>query len=276
MTDPTSAMVHNDMDSNNGSVRDSDAGGGADGGGGDGGGGGGDLVVAIDGPSGTGKSSVSRAVAQRLHAAYLDTGAMYRALTWAVLRDGIDVGDPDELARYAAAAPLEVGMDPGAPTIGVGGVDVSRAIREDRVTEAVSRVATNLAVRADQCARQRALIAAGLRSHGAVVAEGRDITTVVASDARVRILLTASEEARLTRRARQLTGRSDEAARTAQRDKVVNRDALDSTVSQFTTAADGVVTLDSSELTFEQSVTAVLELVCGPPSDPGGTAERPG
>jgi cytidylate kinase len=167
-------------------------------------------------------------------------------------------------------------MDPDAPTIGVGGVDLSRRCARTGSPRRSRRIATNLDVRADMRRRQRALIAAGLRSHGAVVAEGRDITTVVAPDAPVRILLTASEEARLTRRARQLTGRSDEAARTAQRDKVVNRDALDSTVSQFTTAADGVVTLDSSELTFEQSVTAVLELVCGPPSDPGGTAERPG
>ncbi len=223
--------------------------------------GGSGLVVAIDGPSGTGKSSVSRAVARALGAAYLDTGAMYRALTWAVLRDGIDVTDAPALARYAARAPIEVGMDPDRPAISVGGTDVSRAIREDRVTEAVSAVATNLDVRADQCRRQRALIAAGLGTHRAVVAEGRDITTVVAPDARVRILLTASEAARLARRARQASGRDDAQAVAAQRDKVIARDALDSTVSQFTTAADGVVTVDTSDLDFEQSVAAVLSVV---------------
>lgn len=219
------------------------------------------LVVAIDGPSGTGKSSVSRAVARTLGAAYLDTGAMYRALTWAVLRDGVDLGDPVALAAYAEQAPLEVGLDPDEPTIAVGGVDVARAIRQDRVTEAVSAVATNLRVRADQCRRQRELIAAGVRSRGSIVAEGRDITTVVAADAAVRILLTASESARLARRAHQLTGRTDSAAVEAQRDKVLARDAVDSTVSQFTTAADGVVTVDTSELDFDQSVDAVLAIV---------------
>ncbi len=227
------------------------------------------LVVAIDGPSGTGKSSVSRAVARALHAAYLDTGAMYRALTWAVLDHGIDPGDHDTVAGYAPNAPLEVGMDPDAPSITVAGIDVSELIREDRITEAVSAVATNLAVRADLQARQRALIRAGVQTYGAVVAEGRDITTVVAPDAPVRILLTASEQARLARRAHQLTGRDDEQARAAQRDKVIARDAKDATVSQFTAAADGVTALDTSELSFEESVAAVLELVgvaTGPPT----------
>ena len=224
------------------------------------------LVVAIDGPSGSGKSSVSRAVARALDAAYLDTGAMYRALTWWCLAQGIDVADKEAVAALAPNAPLEVGLDPDDPWIGVGGVDLTQEVRSARVTEAVSAIATNLDVRADMRRRQRALIAAGLAERGAVVAEGRDITTVVAPDAPVRILLTASEDARLARRARQDLGSADAGAVAATRDRVVARDAQDSTVSQFTTAADGVVTIDSSDLEFSQTVAAVLAVVAGSPA----------
>ena len=224
------------------------------------------LVVAIDGPSGSGKSSVSRAVARALDAAYLDTGAMYRALTWWCLAQGIDVADTEAVAALAPNAPLEVGLDPDDPRIGVGGVDLTQEVRSARVTEAVSAIATNLDVRADMRRRQRALIAAGLAERGAVVAEGRDITTVVAPDAPVRILLTASEDARLARRARQDLGSADAGAVAATRDRVVARDAQDSTVSQFTTAADGVVTIDSSDLEFSQTVAAVLAVVAGSPA----------
>jgi len=219
------------------------------------------LVIAIDGPSGSGKSSVSRAVAKALHAAYLDTGAMYRALAWACLRDGVDLTDHETVARYAAALPLTVRTDPRRPGVIVGDTEVTAQIREDRVTSTVSLVATNLAVRADMRERQRALIAEGAAAKGAIVAEGRDITTVVAPDAEVRILLTASADARLRRRARQMTGRSDSDAVAAQRDKVIERDAADATVSQFHTAADGVVTLDTSELDFQESIRAVLDVV---------------
>lgn len=219
------------------------------------------LTVAIDGPSGSGKSSVSRAVAKALGAAYLDTGAMYRAVAWACLRDGIDLTDPPAIARHAEGLRLGHRLDPADPAILVGETDVTTAIREDRVTSVVSLVATVPQVRTLLCRQQRELIDSGRRTHRAIVVEGRDITTVVAPDAQVRVLLTASEQARLARRARQLTGRSDEQARAAQRENVVNRDALDSTVSQFTEAADGVVLLDTSELTFDQSVTAVLQIV---------------
>ena len=115
------------------------------------------LVVAIDGPSGSGKSSVSRAVARALDAAYLDTGAMYRALTWWCLAQGIDVADTEAVAALAPNAPLEVGLDPDDPRIGVGGVDLTQEVRSARVTEAVSAIATNLDVRADMRRRQRAL-----------------------------------------------------------------------------------------------------------------------
>ena len=219
------------------------------------------LVVAIDGPSGSGKSSVSRAVASALGAAYLDTGAMYRALTWWLLERGIELSDRELVGASSVLAPLQIGLDPARPTVEVGGVDVNDAIRTERVTNAVSAVATNLEVRADMRRRQRALIAEGLGLRGAIVAEGRDITTFVAPDADVRILLTASESARIARRARQDHGTDDADTVAATHSRVVGRDALDGTVSQFTAAADGVSTIDSSELDFEQTVLAVLAAV---------------
>ena len=220
-----------------------------------------DLVVAIDGPSGSGKSSVSRAVARELGVGYLDTGAMYRAVTWWCLERGIDLDDERAVSAAAQALPLQIGSDPSAPTVVVGGVDVVGAIRETRISAAVSLVATNLGVRAILRLRQRALIAETAERTGGCVAEGRDITTVVAPDADVRILLTASEEARIARRATELHGEADAQAMAATHDQVVRRDRDDSTVSQFTTAADGVVTVDTSHLDFDGSVGAVLAVV---------------
>lgn len=219
------------------------------------------LVVAIDGPSGSGKSSVSREVARRLDAAYLDTGAMYRALAWWLLEEGVDLTDTGLVGELSPRAPLVVGLDPERPTIAVGGTDVTAEVRSARITTAVSAVATNLAVRADMCRRQRDLIDEGVAGRGAIVAEGRDITTVVAPDARARILLTASEAARLARRSLQDRGSADDASVAATRHGVVARDAIDSTVSHFTTAADGVATVDSSLLDFEQTVEAVLAVI---------------
>ena len=157
------------------------------------------LVVAIDGPSGSGKSSVSKAVARELGVGYLDTGAMYRALTWWCLHEGVDLADRATVAAVAEALPLEVGTEPAAPWVKVGGHDVTEAIRETRVSSVVSAVATNLEVRASMRLRQRALIAESVERTGGCVAEGRDITTVVAPDADVRVLLTANEDARLAR-----------------------------------------------------------------------------
>jgi CMP/dCMP kinase len=219
------------------------------------------LTIAIDGPSGSGKSSVSRAVAGRLGVGYLDTGAMYRALTWWCLERGLDLTDLDAVAAAARELPLEMGTDPQAPTVSVGGTDVGEAIRTTRVSTAVSAVATNLEVRAVLQQLQRDLMARVAEQTGGVVAEGRDITTVVAPDARVRVLLTASEEARLRRRSAELHGTADAAAVEATRDQVVRRDRDDSTVSTFTEAAQGVVLLDTSELDFDESVEAVLDVV---------------
>jgi len=224
------------------------------------------LVVAIDGPSGSGKSSVSRRAAKRLGLAYLDTGAMYRAATWWCLDQGTPLEDTAVVAADVARMPLVMGVDPAAPTVHVGGVDVGEAIRTTDISARVSAVATNLEVRAELGRLQREAITAETRpgsfSDGrGVVAEGRDITTVIAPDADVRLLLTASEEARLARRARDVHGSDDAAAVDATRDQVLRRDADDSTVVQFHTAADGVVTIDSSDLDFGQTVDAVLEVV---------------
>ena len=224
------------------------------------------LVVAIDGPSGSGKSTVSRRAAQRLGLAYLDTGAMYRAATWWCLDQGTALGDVEAVAAEVARMPLVMGLDPQAPTVHVGGRDVGEAIRTPEISAQVSAVATNLVVRAALGRLQREAIAGETRpgsfSGGrGVVAEGRDITTVIAPDADVRLLLTASEEARLARRAREVHGTDDAHAIEATRDGVVRRDADDSTVVEFRTAADGVVTIDSSDLDLEQTVDAVLEVV---------------
>ena len=212
------------------------------------------ITVAVDGPSGSGKSSVSKETARRLGAAYLDTGAMYRAVTWHALDAGTDLSDAEAVAAAVKVADLFISTDPDVERITIHGTDVTEAIREPFVSEAVSAVATNLAARAELVARQRAIIAA----HERIVAEGRDITTVVAPDADARILLTASEEARLRRRGLQLGGTQSDAALQAQ---VLVRDARDSTVVNFHVAADGVATVDSSEMDFEQTVTAVLEAI---------------
>ena len=219
------------------------------------------LTIAIDGPSGSGKSSVSRAVARALGVGFLDTGAMYRALTWWCLERDIDLTDADAVAAAARDLPLTVGTDPDAPTVSVDGTDISQAIRTTRVSTSVSAVATNLEVRAELQQRQRDLMAQIAQETGGVVAEGRDITTVVAPDASVRVLLTASEEARLRRRSAELHGSTDAAAVEATRDQVVRRDRDDSTVSTFTEAAPGVVLVDTSDLDFDQSVAAVLAVV---------------
>ncbi|WCA41751.1 bifunctional cytidylate kinase/GTPase Der [Actinomyces oris] len=226
------------------------------------------IVVAIDGPSGSGKSTVSRRVAAELGLAYLDTGAMYRAAAWWCEHEGIDLEDAAAVAEAVAAMPLHMGLDPEHPTFMVDGTDVSTAIRDPHIATVVSKVATNLEVRAELARRQREIIRfeatgqAGSFSEGAgIVAEGRDITTVIAPDADARLLVTASEEARLARRAGDLEAAGKQVDADALRDQVVRRDRDDATVSQFLTAPEGVTLVDTSELTLEQSVERVLDLV---------------
>lgn len=213
------------------------------------------LVVAIDGPSGSGKSSVSKEAARRLGLTYLDTGAMYRAVTWHCVDLGLDLDDAVAVERATRTIDLDISTDPDAELVKVGDVDVTAAIREPEVSTAVSAVATKLGARAELIRLQKQMIAdAGRR----IVVEGRDITTVVAPEAEVRLLLTASEEARMARRGLQLGGTQDAGQLTTQ---VLERDKKDSTVVNFHQAADGVITVDSSDLDFEETVQAVLDAV---------------
>ena len=206
------------------------------------------MVIAIDGPAGAGKSTVARALAERLGATYLDSGAMYRSVALLTVRAGADPDDP------AAVVPLAEGLDIGMAgrTITIGAEDVSAAIRTPEVTAAASRVSVHRGVREAMVQRQRELL-----SDGAWVAEGRDITTVVAPDADVRLLLSADPEVRMARRKLDHGGQIDDAAL---RDQILRRDADDSTLVDFTTAADGVVHLDGSFMTLEQTIDAVVGL----------------
>ncbi|MDR0482721.1 MAG: (d)CMP kinase [Cellulomonadaceae bacterium] len=219
------------------------------------------TVIAIDGPSGSGKSSVSKEVARRLGFAYLDTGAMYRAATLWAQEQAVDLTDQPAVTKAVCCMPLEVGLNPDAPTFYLEGKDIGAAIRTTEVSTQVSKVATNLDVRAEMRRLQREIIVNAAASHPGVVAEGRDITTVVMPDANTRILLTASEEARLRRRSLEVHGAATAADVEATRDQVLRRDRDDSTVMEFQKAADGVTLLDSSDLDFEQTVQAVLTIV---------------
>jgi cytidylate kinase len=234
------------------------------------------ITIAIDGPSGSGKSSVSRAVARELGLGYLDTGAMYRALAWWCLDRGIDLLDQPAVALAGRELPLTMGTDPDDSPVRVDGTDISAAIRETRISEQVSAVATNLDVRAELRRRQRELIEQERARRGGVVVEGRDITTVVAPDAEHRILVTASEDARLSRRATELHGTAEAEQLAATRDQVLRRDRDDATVSAFFEPAEGVVGLDTSDLTFEQSVHAVLDIVRGAVTVPATDPHDPG
>jgi cytidylate kinase len=214
-----------------------------------------DIIVAVDGPAGSGKSSVSREVARRLGYAYLDTGAAYRALAWHCLDEGVDVQESAAVAARVPDFDYAIGMDPDRYFVRVGGEDITPDIREPRVTAVVSAVAGVTGVRAGLTALFRQLIADA--AEPGVVVEGRDITTVVAPDAAVRVLLTASPEARMVRRSAQLSAVSAEA--TAQ--QLASRDAQDSRVVDFMNAAEGVITLDSTELDFEHTVLALIDIV---------------
>jgi cytidylate kinase len=216
------------------------------------------LVIAVDGPAGTGKSSVSRGLARSLGARYLDTGAMYRIVTLAVLRAGIDLTDIRAIEVATADVPLSVGYNPNEDRAYLDAEDVSREIRGDAVTKAVSAVSAVPAVRARLVGLQREL-AAGPDS---VVVEGRDIGTVVLPDADVKIFLTASAEVRAQRRNKQnvASGLTDD-YETVLAD-VKRRDHLDSTraVSPLR-AADDAVVVDTSETTESEVVKRLSELV---------------
>lgn len=212
------------------------------------------LLIAIDGPSGSGKSSTSRGVARRLGLAYLDTGSMYRAAAWAWRDSGIDAADEQAVQRFVETLHLDVGTDPSQPTIGVNGTDVTEAIRDPEISSVVSRVATNPGVRTALTDQMRALIDANRRR---MVVEGRDITTVVAPDADVRVLIVADPAVRIARRQAELDGVPTEQVT----DQIVRRDRDDATVSQFETPAEGVTLVDSTHDDLDTVIQRVIDLV---------------
>lgn len=212
------------------------------------------LVVALDGPSGSGKSSTARGVADRLSLAFLDTGAMYRAMTWALIQRGIDINDPEAVASAAGDIHIVSGTNPLAPGIEAEGVDVSGPIRSDEITAAVSVVAAVPRVRELMVEQQRAIIAA---SRGIVV-EGRDIGSAVAPKAVVKIFLVADSEARATRRAAE----NESSDADAMLEALAVRDHKDSTraISPLK-KADGAIVIDSTFLSLDDVIDQVVALV---------------
>jgi cytidylate kinase len=218
------------------------------------------VIVAIDGPSGTGKSSTSKAVAAKLGLSYLDTGAQYRAMTWWMLSNGVDVNDAAAVATAAEKPVIISGADPTAPTITVDGVDASGPIRTQEVTAAVSAVSAVPEVRTRLVGLQRDAAAGAPEG---IVVEGRDIGTTVLPDATVKIFLTASPEARAARRGGELkaTG-SAEVDLAATRDALVRRDAADSGRKTSPLAkAEDAIEVDTSELTLDQVIECVVTLI---------------
>jgi cytidylate kinase len=212
------------------------------------------VVVAVDGPSGSGKSSTSRGVAMRLGLRYLDTGAMFRAMTWWMLRHDVEVNDAEAVAAHADAPRLASGTDPRHPSITVDGVDVAGPIRTPEVTAAVSAVSAVPAVRARLLGEQRAII-----GDGGIVVEGRDIGTVVAPTAAVKVFLTAAADARAVRRTAELTVGTDPAA--TERD-LLRRDRLDSgrVHAPLVMAADAV-RVDTTTHSLDEVIETVTALV---------------
>ena len=217
------------------------------------------VVVAIDGPAGSGKSSVSKQAARRLGFAYLDTGAAYRALTWFGLERGVDLTDDDAVLALLPDFSYQTIVDGSGMTVLVHGTDVSAAIRDPGISAVVSDVARIPQVRIALNDLFRRLIRE-IDGHGIVV-EGRDITTVVAPDADVRILLTADETVRIARRSAELADVPNNTAAAGTADQLRERDRRDAQVVDFMTAAEGVTTVDSTDLDFEQTVQAVVALV---------------
>ncbi|WP_033442731.1 (d)CMP kinase [Saccharothrix sp. NRRL B-16314] len=219
-------------------------------------------VVALDGPSGTGKSSAARRLAAGLGARYLDTGAMYRAVTLAVLRAGVDLADPAAVAAVARDAVLVQGTDPDRSTTSLDGEDVGAEIRGPEVTLAVSPVSAVPAVRAQLVAEQRRIIAEALAEVGGIVVEGRDIGTAVVPDAPLKVYLTADAEARAQRRAKQDSASGRQSTLDATLADVQRRDTYDSTraVSPLR-AADDAVVLDTTSLDLAGTLAALMGLV---------------
>ncbi|WP_406643262.1 (d)CMP kinase [Amycolatopsis sp. WGS_07] len=221
-------------------------------------------MVALDGPSGTGKTTVARKLAGRLSARYLDTGAMYRVVTLAVLRAGIDLADEHAVGALAHDVDFALGTDPERPDVRLAGEDVAAEIRGPEVTGAVSPVSAVPQVREVLVARQRRIIADAIEDDGGIVVEGRDIGTTVAPDSPLKIYLTASAEVRAARRNTQDSAAGRASSVESARESVERRDRIDSTrAASPLRAAGDAVQVDTSELTIDQVIVALAELARG-------------
>jgi cytidylate kinase len=213
-------------------------------------------VIAVDGPAGSGKSSTARGVAAELGLRYLDTGAMYRALTWWLISQNLDFRDPATVARSATRPVIEVTTDPASPAVSVDGTDVTGLIRTREVSNAVSAVASVPEVRTHLVARQQAILVDACAAGEGIVAEGRDIGTVVAPEAVVKVFLTASENARAERRSADLV--SDPGATpTVTRDEQKRRDTADAAQSAM---ASDAIKVDSTAMSLEQVVGLIVQV----------------
>ncbi|HAN71588.1 MAG TPA: (d)CMP kinase [Actinobacteria bacterium] len=220
-------------------------------------------VIAVDGPAGSGKSSVCRGVAERLGLRYLDTGAMYRAMTWAMIESGVDVDDADAVASAASDVTIVSGTDPRQPTIHVGDIDVSGPIRGDAVTEAVSAVSAVPSVRQRLVALQRDEVAAAREAGAGIIVEGRDITTVVLPDADLKVFVTADAAVRARRRAIQDVTLGKEDVDVDRTESALRaRDTKDSSraASPLAQAQDAVL-LDTTDLSLDQVVDQLVGMV---------------
>jgi cytidylate kinase len=214
------------------------------------------LIIAVDGPAGSGKSSAARGVARGLGLRYLDTGAMYRALTWWMLHHGVPVGSAEAVAAQAGQPVIEVSIDPGSPAIGVDGTDVTAQIRTRQVSNAVSAVASVPEVRTRLVAMQQDIIARTCAAGAGIVAEGRDIGTVVAPDAPVKVYLTASESIRAARRSADLAADPSATVALTQAEQQ-RRDQADA--AQMAKARDAVL-IDSTALNLDEFIGVIVGL----------------
>lgn len=213
-----------------------------------------DIVIAMDGPSGTGKSTVSRRLARRLGSRYLDTGAMYRAATLAVLRRGVDLADPAAIAAVVKQAHIEISTNPYKSAVALDGVPVEKEIRSGPVTSAVSVVSAVPAVRSQLVQAQRELIGAG-----DIVVEGRDIGSVVWPAAVPKIFLTADADIRARRRAGELGAASDVAAVAVD---IERRDRLDSTRADSPLAkAEDAIEVNTTNLEIDEVVSRLIDII---------------
>jgi len=214
------------------------------------------LVIAVDGPAGSGKSSTARGVAAELGLRYLDTGAMYRALTWWLISQNLDFRDSATVARGASRPVIEVTTDPASPAVSVDGTDVTGLIRTREVSNAVSAVASVPEVRKHLVARQQAILADACAAGEGIVAEGRDIGTVVAPQAVVKVFLTASEDARAQRRSADLAA-DPGATPTVTRDEQKRRDTADAAQSAM---ASDAIEVDSTAMSLAQVISLIVRV----------------